>query len=335
MRIRRALLLLFAAIACSVVPHAAVAFAPDPSAAAAPAPDEALTADAIFTRAKNAWRSRTDAPFVTYGLRERYTWRNRVHDNWWQAYFRSADDALALRRVIVAADEAARLRGTSIGINYHIHNGSAHVDSLETNADSDAFPILDPLVDPNASFGLTRGAVQHVSLEAPSAFGASPSPSPISTRTLSQRLSLLAGPSPVPGSSDPPLRELAHIEAVARDYRIALVGTERVRDVDAYHLSLVPLREPHRNRLRDLWVGTGDYATVKLATAGLFNGRPYDEALWTVTYVQMDGRPYVQQIKTEETLRFGIDRFVNGLEYDFVSYAFPASIDPLEFQSLR
>ncbi len=335
MRTRASLFLLAAgAAAFGVVPHAAAAaFTPDAPAAEASTAG-ALTPDAIFSRAKAAWRSRVDAPFVTYGLRERYTWRNRVHDNWWQGYFRSADDALVLRRVVVAADEAARLRGTAIGIDYHIHNGSARVDSLETNADADAFPILDPLVDPTASFGLTRGAAQHVSLEAPRAFGASPSPSP-TPRTFSQRLSLLAGPSPVPGASDPPLRELAHIEAVARDYRIALVGTERVRDVDAYHLSLVPIREPNRNRLRDLWVGTGDYATVKLATAGLFNGRPYDEALWTVTYVQMDGRPYVQQIKTDETLRFGIDRFVSGLEYDFVGYAFPASIDPLEFRSLR
>ncbi|MBC5803131.1 MAG: hypothetical protein GIX03_09105 [Candidatus Eremiobacteraeota bacterium] len=97
---------------------------------------------------------------------------------------------------------------------------------------------------------------------------------------------------------------------------------------------LTPLRQPRLYRLRDLWVDTSDYATVKLDVDGLFQGKPYDDARWTVTYTELDGRPYVQQIKTDDTLRFGFDRYVSGLEYDFVQYDFPQAIAPLEFSHL-
>ncbi len=300
--------------------------------AAPPAPAASLggTGDSIFAHAKAVWRARTEAPFVAYSLLERYQWRNRTHDNWWHALYRGSDRTLVLHRLIVAQQEDARLRGAAISINFRIHNGAARADTLETNANADAFPVLDPLVEPDASFGLVRHrsgpALVGSSGLAPVA-GAVPAP-PSATP--------LAVPSPAPGaaSTEKPLRELARVEAVARDYRIALVGIERVRDADAYHLSLVPLRDPRLYRLRDLWIATSDYATLKLDVDGLFEGKPYDGVRWTVNYVEMDGRAYVQQIKTDETLHFGLDRPVAGLEYDFVEYAFPLNVSPLEFERL-
>ena len=292
-------------------------------------PPSPANGDAIFARAKAAWRARTEAPFVQYSLLERYSWRNRTHDNWWRASYRGSDRALVLHRVFVAQQEDARLKGASIAVNFNIHNGAGRVESLETNAGADAFPILDPLVDPDASFGLVRHAagpalVASAAVAVTSAPSATPAPLP----------SALPSPFGVADAADKPLRELVRVEAVARDYRIALMGVERVRDTDAYHLSLVPLREPRLYRLRDLWVATSDFATLKLDLDGLFQGKPYDGARWTVTYVKMEGRPYVQQIKTDDTLHFGVDRPVSGLEYDFVEYAFPSSVSPLEFQRL-
>jgi hypothetical protein len=288
------------------------------------------TADAIFARAKDAWRARQSVPFVEYGLLERYTWRNKTHDNWWHAAYRSADRALSLHRIIVAQEEQERLRGTAFAIHLRTHWGAARADTLETNPNADAFPVLDPLVDPDASFGLLRRDPQAqlvgpVSLDAPTAPPrgiAEPTPSP-------------SPQGAAPGvATEAPLREIARVEAVARDYTIALAGIERVRTVDAYHLVLTPLRQPRLYRLRDLWVDTSDYATVKLDVDGIFQGKPYDDARWTVTYVDLDGRPYVQQIKTDDTLRFGFDRYVSGLEYDFVQYDFPPTIAPLEFSHL-
>lgn len=283
-------------------------------------------ADAIFARAKTAWRTRTDAPFVAYSLLERYTWRARVHDNWWRVAFRTADRRLALARIVVPEQEAARMRGTAIGVNVRWHMHGAHADSLDTNPDADAFPVLDPLVDPDASFGLVRRE------SAPSLART------VARATPLPEISPEAVASPEvtesPDSADAPLREIARVEAVARDYRITLVGVERVRDADAYHLALAPLRDPKLYRLRDLWIATADYATLRLDVDGLFSGRPYADARWTVDYTTIDGRTYVQQIKTTQTLRFGLDRYVAGLEYDFVSYEFPPTLPDYEFDRL-
>ncbi len=297
-----------------------------PARAAAPP-----TADTIFARAKRAWLERTPAPFVEYGLLERYTWRTRTHDNWWHAAYRASDHALILHRIIVAEQEQQRLRGTAFALHLRTHWGSARADTLETNPNADAFPVLDPQVDPDASFGLVRHA-PHAELVGNAPFAA-PTAEPTAAATP------IPSPSPTPRVSpgaptEAPLRELARVEAVARDYSIVLAGIERIRTTDAYHLVLTPLRKPNLYRLRDLWVDTSDYQTIKLVVNGLFEGKPYDGARWTVTYVDFNGEPYVQQIKTDDTLRFGVDRYVAGLEYDFVQFAFPQTISPLEFTRL-
>ena len=287
-----------------------------------------LPADAIFTSAKNVWRSRVEAPFVTFNLRERYVWREKTHDNWWAVSYRDADRALALRRAIVPQEEADRLRGSAIAINFRWHNGFGRADSLDTNADADAFPVLDPHIDPNASVGLLRReqSATLVGADATFATPTSPSQAPVASATVA--------PDPGTPSGGDVLREIATVEAVSRDYSIALAGVESVRDVDAFHLTLTPMRAPAVNRLRDLWVDATTYDTLRLAMRGLFRGKPYEDARWVVTYVKMDGRSYVQQIRTDDTLRFGLDRFVSGLQYDFVGYDFPASISPLTFERL-
>ncbi|MBD5635548.1 MAG: hypothetical protein IAI49_13815 [Candidatus Eremiobacteraeota bacterium] len=283
---------------------------------------DGLGPEAIFARAKDAWRARSEVPFVTFSLRERYLWRATTHDNWWHVAYRAADGGLALTRLIVPEDEAKRMRGVPISLNFRWHHGAGRADSLDTSSDADAFPILDPLIEPNAAFGLLHREQKPVlALDGRSADAAAPRPEP----------SPSASPAP---AADAPLRELAHVEAVSRDYAIAVAGTERIRGADAYHLTLTPLRLPNVNRLRDLWIDATTFETAQLAVHGLFDGKPYQDARWLVSYVELSGRGYVQQIRTEETLRFGLDRFVTGLAYDFVSYDFPSSLPPLAFERL-
>jgi hypothetical protein len=290
-----------------------------------PVQGEVPSPDVIFTRAKDAWRARVDPPFVTYGLRERYDWRGRTHDNWWQSAYRSRDRVVSLRRIIVPEDEDARLRGTPININIHFHQKPAHADAFDTNPDADAFPILDPQIEPNTSFGMLRSEPKSALV------GASPVPRDLPvTRATPTPATQVTAPTPQPGET--PLRELIRVEAVARDYRIELAGTERIRDTDTYHLMLTPLRDPHVYRLRDLWVDTQTYVTVQLALDGLFEGEPYADARWIVSYVPIGGRYYVAQIKAADQLRFGMDRYVSDLEFDFVQYEFPATLPPMTFE---
>lgn len=178
--------------------------------------------------------------------------------------------------------------------------------------------------EPKAALGSSNAApdANANAPASPRATSTSAPPSPANTAT--------------PGvfATEKPLRELARVEAVARDYTIALAGTERIGGTDAYHLTLTPLRDPHLYRLRDLWVDTSSYATLQLAIQGLFEGKPYADARWTVSYTPVDGHYYVQEIRTADTLRFGLDRVVTGLQFDFVAYAFPQTIPPLTFQRM-
>jgi hypothetical protein len=276
-----------------------------------------MSADDIFSRAKAAWPERIDVPFVAFSLRERYTWRNRTHDNWWQVAYRSRDRSISLHREIVADQEAARLRGTPIALNFKIHNGFGRADSVDTNADADAFPILDPQIEPDASFGLQRSGPK-IALVGSRSPSATPSPEASSLQ------------SPAPAGTA--LRVLVTVEAASRDYAIALAGTESLHGTDAYHLTLTPLRDPRVYRLRDLWVDAKTYETLQLSVAGLFDGEPYRSARWIVSYVDLGGRPFIQQIRTDDQLKFGMDRYVSGLQYDLVQYTFPATLPDLTFE---
>jgi len=99
----------------------------------------------------------------------------------------------------------------------------------------------------------------------------------------------------------------------------------------ALHLKLEPLRDPKLNRLRDLWLDPATYRTVQSSVQGLLSGQPYDAVRWTVRYVVLDGREYVQQIYAEEPLRFGLDTIVPKFEFDFVDYHFPNDVPQFTF----
>jgi hypothetical protein len=294
---------------------------------AAPESSAPLTdPEQIFAQAKSAWRNRVELPFATYGLLERYTWRDRVHENWWQCAYRGRDRRLALVRIIVPNQEEERLKGTSVLLKLRTHGGEINGDRLETNPNADAFPILDPMIEPNASFGMLRAERQAALVGATPLPRVSAEPAPVPSAT--------ATASPQNERNGAPLRELGRVEVFARDYRIELAGVEHVNGVDAYHLKLTPLGDPKTYRLRDLWSAIGTGLTVQLAVDGLFEGKPYEEARWIVSYVTIGGRPYVQQVRTTDTLRFGADRFVSGLEFDFVQYDFPRSLPDYTFEHM-
>jgi hypothetical protein len=123
-----------------------------------------------------------------------------------------------------------------------------------------------------------------------------------------------------------PLQQLTTVEAVARDYVIALAGTETLQYGEAYHLTLTPLSQPAIYRLRDLWIDTTSSVTLRMRVQGLLNGKPYDGVAWTVGYVPIGGRYYVQQIKSDAPLHFGLDTVIPAMEFDFVDYRFPTNL---------
>lgn len=285
--------------------------APTPAAVASPIPDPA--AERAFARARDVWRARTDLPYVRYGALVRYEHNGHVFDNWWDVYYRAADGALGLTALHDVEEENHRLRGVPFSI--------FGVKIFDTNRDAEPIRLDEPRIDPASSFGvLTRFGVSVV--PRPSV---TPKAGSIGEGTFPD-FTTRPTESPVPE-----LREITRVEATSREYDIRLAGTETVAGASTLHLTLEPLHDPKLNRLRDLWLDPQTYRTVQARVQGILSGKPYDGIPWTVRYVLVDGREYIQQIVADRPLDFGIDTKVPKLEFDFVDYHFPTEVPKFTF----
>jgi len=258
-----------------------------------PAADDA---EGLLLHARQAWKNRTEAPFVRYGVRTRYEDGGRIMDTWYDVSYRASDGALAVERIHLPGDET-RLGGAALSI--------FGVVLFDTNPDAQVTQALrEPAIEPAFTFGLMPRAYRSPIIVAPG----EPTPAPL------------------PGE----LREIGRVIAVNREYRVTLVGVDDLRYGAAYHLSLEPLRDPQLNRLRDVWVATRDFTMLQESVAGILDARPYDSARWTITYVPIGGRMYLQQIRTDDALRFG-ERRVLHFQLDFVDYRFPSAFPDRTF----
>jgi hypothetical protein len=91
--------------------------------------------------------------------------------------------------------------------------------------------------------------------------------------------------------------------ASARTYNVRLI--EMLDDGKTYHLGLTPIKDPGRNRLREMWVSTQTYITQKILVAENFASKPYTDVAWLVTFKQIDGGPYIAEEEAQGALDFG------------------------------
>jgi len=292
---------LFAAALGTGALVAAVGARPKPNPTPTPLPDP--LAEKLFTRAKDWWRGRKELPYLEYGALVRYKYHRYIHDNWWQATFRTNDGALHLERLVVPEDDLKRLKGFPISI-FGFTIG-------DTNPEADPIRVEVPLIEPTSNFGLLSRYQSAV------VTNSEPTENPL----------LL----PSPSATAP--REIGRVETAARDYDVRLVGDESLRYGEAHHLTLTPLHDPKLFRLRDLWIDKASGASVQLAVDGIYNGKPYDGIRWLVRYVPLGGRWYVQQLRGDN-LHFGLDVNIEAMEIDFVDYHFPTDVPRQRFEQL-
>lgn len=298
----------FRALGCAVFAVAlAVANASPATHAAEPAPTPTPTqnaeAERDFMRARDWWRARADVPYVRYGALVRYLHDGHVFDNWWDVNYRSADGALALFRLIDIDEEHHRLRGVPFSI--------FGLKIFDTNKDAEPIRLDQPRIDPASSFGVVTRLGK-----------------PVVVRGGSSAHPAATAPTPLPSDD---LREIGRIESMTRAYNIRLAGTETIAGSPALHLTLEPLHDPKINRLRDLWLDPATYRTLQARVQGILDGKPYDGIAWTVHYVLVDGRQYLQQIVADEPLHFGLDTTIPKFEFDFVDYHFPSDVPKFTF----
>ena len=80
---------------------------------------------------------------------------------------------------------------------------------------------------------------------------------------------------------------------VARTYEVTDLGDLAENGVTLHHLGLRPLREPHRYRLRELWLDAKSALPVRAVVAGIGNHWPLDAISWRVDFKQLDGGTYI------------------------------------------
>jgi hypothetical protein len=259
----------------------------DAPALASPAPGDAVpSAEEIFTRVRSAWRRRTVAPLTRYKITALYEASGKAFREDYHCFYRARDEHLkAFNAPVPPAENQKRLGGFAIWILGAV---------IDTNpVEHPPIRIPTPGIIPYAALGLGVPGSE----PAGGAAAATPAPSP------------------------EPLRELGRVVSVNRIYAIEFAGVERVRDVQTYHLHLTPLREPHVNKLRELWADTQTFDVVRLDVAGVDALEPLGPDAARIDFTGIGGRRVIERIAALDTIR--AFRNVKHLVFVFREYEFP------------
>jgi hypothetical protein len=103
--------------------------------------------------------------------------------------------------------------------------------------------------------------------------------------------------------------------ASARVYNVRLI--EMLDGGKTYHLGLTPLKEPGKNRLREMWIDAQTFITQKILIAQNFDSKPFTDVAWLVTFKQIDGGPYIAQEEAQGALDFGDAGSLEGVTISF------------------
>lgn len=104
--------------------------------------------------------------------------------------------------------------------------------------------------------------------------------------------------------------------AYARRYVITLAGEDTIGTHQCYHLVLRPITVDGRYRLRDLWIDTKTYATIRARIALNFVRGPGTRIPWTINFADIDGARYIASERAEAPYRYA------GRIYDRVTIRF-------------
>ncbi len=269
------------------------------SIAVPPAVAGDATPDEIYAGAQRAWTAHVPPPHLGYTIAVTVTDHGVVKTRHYQAHADTLDgsvDAQAISDEEHAVDPADA-RGTRLiaGITSHNHYfnkqlGPRDVDFLGV-----------PQLAPDYTFGVSHRRVRAY---------AEPE--------------LAQASAPTDGGGV----QIGRVTAVARRYVVALAGIETIDARPAYHLTLAPVAEPARYRLRDLWVDTATSDVVQLRTEGNFDS-PFTRAVpWLITFRGDGEARYIAREVAEGPIRFADSRHYENVSIAFENIA-PQRIAPV------
>jgi hypothetical protein len=250
---------------------------------------EVPSADAIFAGARARLSHETCPTRLDYTVSVEATVSGARERNRFHAHYLFDDDVLS---VSALSDEEMRNPAVPHGANIHV-----------------ALPYGGELI--GLSRALTSAAHPH---DVQTELLGIPNLRP----TYSFGLAMHRMPQPSADSSaSPDLRVIGSTATLSREYRVALASIEPTNAGRTYHLTLAPLRDPQRNRIREMWVDARTFATDQIRIAGNFIDGPPTRVGWLVTYQIVDGCELIAREHALATLNYGPKRQYEATEIAF------------------
>lgn len=221
----------------------------------------------IFDRAREAWMAERYPRSVAYTIDVSATPAGGTPgQRHYHAYWSAWDNRVYVKPP-VSDEQLEHPYKPPPGVNFYGYNvgGPQH-----GTGDKDFIAV--PVLAPNYSFGIAPYVP----------------PSQLSSAQLVQQIrSEYRDPAPAKIAKledQGGLTTIAVVSSSARVYRISLAGIERDADGSAYHLTLVPLEDPLKYRLRDLWIDTKTYVPVRARIGGNFTDPACEQVPWLVQF---------------------------------------------------
>lgn len=251
----------------------------------APAPTPALPVDALFARAIAVVESEARAPYATYSVVVTVaTDSERVSRSW-----QTTED---IRHGIVLAssfsDEERANPTTPHGSNIVARRRIqlAAPRNLDPGSDPPSLLLKSKPVNPQR----TADAIGPVALAVDQNFGLT---RPRTYRVANDERTIAAGADE--------LTIIGRTGTATARYRVELVDSNG----GITHLALTPLRDPYRNRLRELWIETASAYVQEAIVQGVGDRAPFDRARWHVTFDRRADATFVTEAHPIEPLAIG------------------------------
>lgn len=240
---------------------------------------------AIFAAARTHWEAARYPSQVSYTVAVTVRHNETSSQAHYHSYYDSVENRVDVNAV---SDEEIAHPYTPHGISVFFSPFGAHIPLSSPEQTFDYLGV--PVLAPNYSFGIASSA--------PHASGAN------DMELVAEIRREFCDPAPSKTlTADSGLKTIASIEIVRRAYVIQLKGLARIHGHADYDLSLRPISDPGRYRLREVWIDTQSLATDRLVSQGNFTEGGMTGVSWTVDFREIDGATYLASETTTQSFR--------------------------------
>ncbi len=249
----------------------------------------------LFGRARNVWAQQRYPSYLSYTVTVRVSERGVEKSKHYHLAYDAQNAKIFVNPV---SDEERAAPPNPNGVVLHLlprRQGKVLFDKRVGNPGEAVDYLGVPMISPTYSFGMSATSTE-----------GDRSPDALVQEIRRE----YADPTPVAKAQElatnGQMKTIAAVTGYHRSYNVTLDGIENLDGRDCYHLSLKPAYASPRLRLRELWVDTQSYQTLKLVTAANFTG---SQVPWTITFADMNGALYIAEEDAMQPVGVGDHRY--------------------------